>query len=143
MNKVDNPRKALIQSFKIPTQYKNYILFEGRVIIKFTDQSNFYYLVYLIIKSNLMKNIKDITISIFAIIGFVTVLAGFTPNLTQTNIVKLDSRQFEELNDAIEDGFREVTNKLGDVNIGAIGNNDTKYMISEGDGKWLINVKTH
>lgn len=143
MNKVDNPREALIQSFKIPTQYKNYILFEGRVIIKFTDQSNFYYLVYLIIKSNLMKNIKDITISIFAIIGFVTVLAGFTPNLTQTNIVKLDSRQFEELNDAIEDGFREVTNKLGDVNIGAIGNNDTKYMISEGDGKWLINVKTH
>ena len=59
-----------------------------------------------------MKNIKDITISIFAIIGFVTVLAGFTPNLTQTNIVKLDSRQFEELNDAIEDGFREVATTL-------------------------------
>ena len=37
MNKVDNPREALIQSFKIPTQYKNYILFKGRVIIRFTD----------------------------------------------------------------------------------------------------------
>ena len=90
-----------------------------------------------------MKNIKDITISIFAIIGFVTVLAGFTPNLTQTNIVKLDYKQFEALNDAIEDGFREVTNKLEDVNIGSIGNYGAKYMISEGDGKWLINVKTH
>ena len=56
MNKVDNPREALIQSFKIPTQYKNYILFEGRVIIRFTDQSNFYYLVCLIIKSNQMIN---------------------------------------------------------------------------------------
>ena len=44
-----------------------------------------------------MKNIKDITISIFAIIGFVTVLAGFKPNLTQTNIVKLDYKQFEAL----------------------------------------------
>ncbi len=90
-----------------------------------------------------MKNIKDITISIFAIIGFVTVLTSFTPNLTQTNIVKLDSRQFEELNDAIEDGFREVTNKLNDVNISSIGRNDATYMISEGNGKWLINVKTH
>ena len=90
-----------------------------------------------------MKNIKDITISIFAIIGFVTVLAGFTPNLTQTNIVKLDYRQFEELNDAIEYGFEKVINKLDDVNIKSIANYDAAYMISEGDEKWLINVKTH
>jgi hypothetical protein len=90
-----------------------------------------------------MKHIKDITISIFAIIGFVTVLTSFTPHLTQTNIVKLDTKQFEKLNDAIEDGFRKVTNELGNVNIGAIGGNDAKYMTSEGNGKWLINVKTH
>ena len=90
-----------------------------------------------------MKNIKDITVSIFAIIGLVTVLTSFTPNLTQTNIVKLDSRQFEELNDAIEDGFKKVTNKLNDVNISTIANYDAAYMISEGSGKWLINVKTH
>ena len=30
-----------------------------------------------------MKNIKDITISIFAVIGFVSIITGFTYNQTQ------------------------------------------------------------
>ena len=64
MNNADNPKDALIQSFKIPTQYKNYILFKGRVIIRFTDQSSFYYLVCLIIKSNQMKKRRYIIIAI-------------------------------------------------------------------------------
>lgn len=31
-----------------------------------------------------MKNIKDITISIFAIIGFIAIVSGFTNNETET-----------------------------------------------------------
>ena len=32
-----------------------------------------------------MKNIKDITISIFAIIGFIAIISGFTNQAEQTN----------------------------------------------------------
>ena len=34
---VECPREALKQSFIKPIGYKNYILFQGKVIIKFTD----------------------------------------------------------------------------------------------------------
>ncbi len=67
--RINNPRKAIIESYKRPISYLNYILFEGRVIIRFTDQSNFYYLVCLIIKSNQMKK----TIKIF----FTQILVAF------------------------------------------------------------------
>ena len=34
---INNPREAIIESYKRPISYKNYILFEGRAIIRFTD----------------------------------------------------------------------------------------------------------
>ena len=37
-------------------------------------------------KLNTMKNIKDITISIFAIIGFVAIVSGFTNNYNQGEV---------------------------------------------------------
>ena len=42
-----------------------------------------------------MKNIKDITISIFAIIGFIAIISGFTNQAEQTNQTTPESHVWE------------------------------------------------
>ena len=68
-----------------------------------------------------MKNIKDITISIFAIIGFVAILSSFNNQAQQQNHGTPESNVWEV---ASIDGTGVMYNKkTGDVRILAIGRN--------------------
>ncbi|MDB0038571.1 hypothetical protein N9E89_02950 [Polaribacter sp.] len=91
-----------------------------------------------------MRKIKDLIILAFAIVGFFTIVSGFTnvEETEQITYVRIETKQFNELKSTLKSGFSDLQYKLNnlDVNVGAIGRYNAKYLISESKGEFLLNV---
>jgi hypothetical protein len=85
-----------------------------------------------------MEKLKDIIVYSLAVFGIVSLFINASVP-TQTSTVKIDSYQFRQLKEGLED----IQIKLNDVNISAVGGKDAAYLISSGDGVWLLNVKNN
>ena len=85
---------------------------------------------YIDIKINTMKNIKDITISIFAIIGFVAILSSFNNQTQQVTHGTPESHVWEMyLMDTGERHYKyQLNKKTGEVR--QFGK-DGKYVLSQ------------
>ena len=90
-----------------------------------------------------MKNIKDITISIFAVIGFVAIITGFTRNennnAIQSSYAIPESHIWEVRCSPSNDlGRCYMYNKItGDIRILGSGGTANGYRIMGSDGKEL------
>ena len=84
-----------------------------------------------------MKNIKDIIIGVFAVIGFAAIVTGFTNEAEQEHTVP-ESHVWEGIIEA-NDGIMHLYNKkTGEVRKYALGWPDNKRQWRKGVGSYYI-----